>query len=420
MRRIAHFAAGLLLLSNFVVRAQTIEVHSVSDVRGSNTNSGYTLDGSWMSSSARLKLLNTANFGSTGTYSKSVRITDSYSTSGSLTQVTSLSYNTLFFFGSFDKNDPNLAQFTTAEVDSIYRWSKRGGKMIICAGQQSDPNMPPYDSRVLDSKWGISWVSSNPSYLLPTTAGSSTSIFNGTFGASSSANEGGYLQGYFSPVTPGNQIFATSTNGMVTLMMDCATLDLIVADVDAYTSIGNVTSNASIMNDQDKFWANTIAFMDQLQPLPQLSYNNSSLSLNASYLAYQWYHNNQPITGAVSAGYAPSQPGSYAVEVTFNGGCKQKSSAFLVEPTGIGDAETGVNCTRIYPNPLRTSAVIEFEHDVMDVQIQLVDAFGKTLREQIFSGRMLEILRSELPTGIYSINITYPGRSVQQQRIIID
>ncbi len=422
------FAFGLCVFIFHSSVAQVINLHSiVSSRNGSGFGIGYTLDGSWMSQGARLKLLNPLNFGPSGTYSKTVNINDAYGATGSLSQVSALPYSTVFFFGSFDKLDPGTQAFTSAEIDSLYNWSKRGGKMIICSGQATTPQTggPPYDSRVLDLKWGFFWAYQNPGYFIPTTTGNATDIFSGPFGSITGAYQGGSLQGYFNPVNNNTKVLAENPDGKPTLIMDCSTLDLIIADVDGYTSLSNVTSNPSVLNDQDKFWANTITFMDKLQPLPVVNNNNNLLGLNSSYVNYQWYYNNQPVSGATSSTYSLAQTGVYFAEVTLNGGCKFRSDSLKVASVstviaiGINEKKDDAAGAVIYPNPFNAFPQIDFHQEVEDVTIKITDEAGREVRSQKFSGKVLKIEKANLVKGVYLINAECKGAMLLKERIVI-
>ncbi|MCB9360997.1 MAG: gliding motility-associated C-terminal domain-containing protein [Flavobacteriales bacterium] len=300
------------------IYSQTINIHSITTSRQSNGDKGYTLDGIRMAGGSRLKLTNTNNFGSTGTYPKNISIFDGYGTSGSLTGASAIPTNNIFFFGFFNKLDASTQQFTNEEIDSLFNWSTRGGKLIIGVG--IDASIVGYDGNILNSKWGYTYQLQSPSNFIPTTIGSSSYVFNGPFGNVIAANQGAGAQGYFSQTPTNSSILATDNNGNPTLIMDCNTLDLIIADVDGYTDLGGVTSGGTINNNQDKFWANTIVFMDKLQPSPVLLNNSGILSLNASYNDYQWYYDGNPISN--DSVLQTSNCGEYYSEVTLNGGCK--------------------------------------------------------------------------------------------------
>lgn len=307
---------------------QTININSITTSRQTGGDNGYTLDGTRMAVGSRLKLLNTSNFGSTGTYPKNISIFDSYGTIGSLTSISTVPVGNIFFFGSFNKLDASTQQFTGAEVDSLYNWSLRGGKLIIASGIIYSTF---YDASMLNSKWGYGWTQLAPNGFNPTTIGNNTDIFNGPFGNIIAANQGAAAQGFFSAIPPNSKVFATDANGNPSLFMDCTTLDLIIADIDGYTDLGGITSGVTISNTQDKFLANTIVFMDKLQALPIITNSSNNLSLNSTYNNYQWYLNNAPLNNAVNPNYFVAEEGNYYVEVTLNGGCIVKSNVLTID-----------------------------------------------------------------------------------------
>ncbi len=114
----------------------TLRLHSISTDRQPLGDNGYTLNGSQMVNS-RAKLENPDNFGDNGTYGKEILIIDGYQTSGSLTGVGSIPNEDIFFFGAFDMTSNNMEQFSQEEKDSLYAWSKRGGKLIIGASSSA-------------------------------------------------------------------------------------------------------------------------------------------------------------------------------------------------------------------------------------------------------------------------------------------
>ena len=84
-----------------------------------------------------------------------------------------------------------------------------------------------------------------------------------------------------------------------------------------------VTFGPAINTNQDIFWANTIVFMDKLQPLPVISNNSGTLSLNTTYNAYQWFENGVPVSN--DSTFEVNDCEMIYVEATLNGGCVVRS-----------------------------------------------------------------------------------------------
>ena len=328
MTKMIHRLTILCLLINLLCAnsfCQTITINSIDNAREPAGNGGYTLNGPFMGN-ALVKLLNQSNFGPAGIYPKTVNVVSGYATTGSLAQVTTLPESNIFFFGAFDKLDPGLQQFTREEIDSLYIWARRGGKLIIGA---SAANTPGFDPSVLNSKWGFDIVYDRPNTLIPTQAGTTSSIFNGPFGTVPLASEGGGAQGFFDIIPQNAIVLATDVVGNATLILDCNTLAVIAADVDAYTSIGAISAGQGIDNPQDAFWANTIVFMDQLESPPIITKNGFILS-TSTYGAYQWYVDSVPITGATDQTYTVTDNGVYRVQATLKCGCKVMSDTVVM------------------------------------------------------------------------------------------
>jgi gliding motility-associated-like protein len=309
-----------------LAQSKTVNIHSISTER--EPSFGYTLDGTQMFASSRAKLLNTAYFGPAGVYNKIVMIHDGYISSNDLVEMTDTPTDNIFFFGQFNELDPALAAFTTDEIDSLYAWSRRGGKVILCAGQSG--NFSPGGSIFSTSAnltWGFSWKASTPVVAIQNTIeGDGTDIFSGPFGLIGEVEQGGSAEGYFDNIPSNAIVFGRDHNGNPTLFMDCNTLDLIVADVDAYTQVGKVSQGPDINTNQDIFWTNTIVFMDRLQPPPVLTKNGNFLVLNAQYNGYNWFKDGKLLGSSASSTYEPIMSGEYQVEVKVNGGCILKSN----------------------------------------------------------------------------------------------
>jgi gliding motility-associated-like protein len=304
-----------------------INIISINTNRQLGGDNGYTLNGQWMIYS-RAKLLCSNNFSSTGIYPKKINIADSYGTSGSIEQITNVLTDNIFFFGWFNKNDASTQPFIKAEVDSLYSWSIKGGKLII--GTSPD-ELPDITSSILNAKWGYSLTKVATCSLFPTSQGNASDIFNGPFGNVPSVNEGGSLQGFFNTVPSNSVILAREAYGSPTLYLDCNTLDLIAADIDVFTSIGDISSDSNINNNQDKFLANVIVFMDKLQDPPVIMNNENLLICQNIYSTYQWYLNGTMIQDANSQTYLATQNGSYTVEVTLDCGCKIFSNLINID-----------------------------------------------------------------------------------------
>lgn len=361
-------------LAAFSVNAQSvIELHSIATLRQPAGDSGYTLDGIHMTDS-RSKIENAANFGASGTYQKSILITDAYPFSGDLESMSSSPID-LFYFGIFDNGNASLNTFTSAEIDTLYDWSVRGGKLIIGAGS---PNPPFFNPNVLNSKWGFDLALLFPTSISPTAAGNNSTLFNGPFGTVFAASQGGSSQGYFTTYPSNAVILADNGSGSPTLYLDCNTLDLVVADGDVYTDLGGISFGNAIASNNDKLWANSIAYMDELQDPPAITQNGNVLS-TGTYLSYQWYLNGNAISGATNSTHNATQPGNYTVQVSMDCGCSNVASQ---EVFVVGNNEPG---SPVYfdfsPNPAYDLITIQHADRAIHL-IEIHDQLGRLIISQ--------------------------------------
>lgn len=355
------FLLFTLLLLTKSICSQTINLYSVADDRqvGGDDN-GYTLNGKQMTECTRPKLLNPASFGPNGVYPKTINIIDDFATSGSLANISRVPKGSLFFMGCFNQLDQTMEQFTKEELDSLYNWSLRGGKMIITSGVVY--NQIGYNSDYLNDKWGYV-VATQHCSLLATPEGLVTDLFNGPFGSYNKILQGAMAQGFFHKMPPNSKVLARNENGKPTMFMDCKTLDLFVPDVDVYTFLSNtpyynenmimiiegVTNGPNLSTANDRFIANSIVFMDKLQDQPLLVTNGDELSVSDGYVNYQWYKNGEPIQNSNKAKFnMDSKDASYYVEVEVNGGCIVKSNEYDPEclafvPTAFSPDNNNMN-----------------------------------------------------------------------------
>ena len=326
MRIVTYLSFLIILAHGMLTFSQTINIHSIASLRQTSFDNGYTLDGDHMAAS-RAKLFNPENFSDTGVYRKNVALHSAYYTSGSLEQITLIEGIDIFFFGSFIPESGGLVPFTQAEKDSLYAWSMRGGKLIIA--EQGIPGGNPYQN--LSEKWGYRITWSENSTIIPVEKAKDNRIFNGPFGTVDHASMGGSAQGYLSGTNEDISVLGTNQAGQSTLIIDCRTRDLICADVDAYTDLGGLSAGDEILNQQDRFWVNTIAFMDSIGDPPQhavIQYDGTDL-YTSDYYGYQWLLNWDNLEGTDTSAIVPITEGYYRVVVEDNIGCKDTSDIFV-------------------------------------------------------------------------------------------
>ncbi|TDG34788.1 hypothetical protein EZJ43_16850 [Pedobacter changchengzhani] len=308
------FAALLFFVAGMQqVQAQyTTRTIKIGSVANSRWNDGYTFGGQYMSDT-KLKLENPANFGTGGTVSNPITITQDFATIGSINATSLASYDVLFI--GFTGTTSNL---TPAEITAIRTWTLQAGKVVIVAEQPQTGYNP------LSTAYGYPTV--NAGYVGPTkpTAADATTIqaFSGPFGTVVGVDQAGSAQGIFTPDCF-STVTARDNNGKSTFIFDAPTRDLIFADGDYLTNIsGAVSSGNAVSTAQDKFIVNIFAWAVREVLYPGLPKNNITATAGCTGTGIGTIVFNTPIgnsSGGASFPYLYSIDGTnFQTSPTFN------------------------------------------------------------------------------------------------------
>jgi hypothetical protein len=148
-------------------------------------------------------------------------------------------------------------------------------------------------------------------------------------------------------------------------------------------------------------------------PNPVISRSGSTLISGIAAVAYQWYLDGLPISGATSSSYTPSQGGGYTVSATDSHGCTGLSAPFAVASAGITNIPAGQEHIELYPNPAHDVVHLK-SRTPMDIRVMSVD--GKLL---ITKMQALEIDIRDLASGVYIVEMTSNDKAVRQSARLI-
>ena len=246
-------AAVLILIpaAHAVAEASAIRVGSIADSR---FGTSWSLDGTAMQDT-RAKLLNPANFGPAGRVGRSISITDTAATPGSVT-VALLSAFDIFFIGWLDDANPNA--FTANELTAFQNWVAAGGTLIVTCDDQM------HQAVCAGFGYPVSGTSAfNP--MAPVGAGVGHPIFAGPFGAVSTFFMSGN-KGFF-PTTAGATVLAQDAGSRpIFLVKDVGAGRVILfGDVDIVASALSGGPDISFSN--DRVLANLFTFATTTAPL---------------------------------------------------------------------------------------------------------------------------------------------------------
>lgn len=147
-------------------------------------------------------------------------------------------------------------------------------------------------------------------------------------------------------------------------------------------------------------------------PLAEITVNGTQL-LASTGDSYQWFQNNEAITGATSQAYEFNilEYGIFSVDVTDNG-CTSSSGTFTYLITPI---ESGSSDWKIYPNPFKANLHVESAAS-KQAEITITDPSGRNVYQRHLKGNT-EFSLDELPQGQYMLFI-HSGKQDLYFRII--
>jgi hypothetical protein len=161
----------------------------------------------------------------------------------------------------------------------------------------------------------------------------------------------------------------------------------------------------NVKNSQfDEMITRTISVIDYESGLgvPSINVNGTRLTSSVIAPSYQWYLNNNPISGATDRVFEISNQGTYHVTVA------DENCLFRSEATVVTSLEDQLNATglKVYPNPSKGVFTLELTNKQKgQVEVIIHDLIGNTLQSGIYikSGDLLkeQMDLNRLPNGIY-------------------
>ncbi len=156
-----------------------------------------------------------------------------------------------------------------------------------------------------------------------------------------------------------------------------------------------------------------------VNPTPTVLQNGNELITYNLASSYQWFINNQPISGATDQTYTPIQPGSYSVIidgnpcpsntlVNYTAGIEQTNSDFLF---------------LVYPNPNDGNFTVSFNTRIKSIyKLELKNALGAVVYKEIltdFNGIYSKPLNlTDYSKGIYMLSIESPNMETIKKVIV--
>lgn len=160
--------------------------------------------------------------------------------------------------------------------------------------------------------------------------------------------------------------------------------------------------------------------VNPLPTKPNIAWDGSQLSTNATTVFFQWLLNNSMINGANSATYRPTTNGIYRIQVTDLRGCKNVSDSFniiITSISGLNSIPSG-NIVNLYPNPAREEVLLKFNQQPSSIlNCQMIDINGRPVKQFSIRNQITLVPLSDLAVGTYIIKIS--GKNYDQTKQLI-
>lgn len=131
--------------------------------------------------------------------------------------------------------------------------------------------------------------------------------------------------------------------------------------------------------------------------------NGNLLSCPGGFLTYQWFLNNESISGATDSTYLASVSGNYFVVVTDSLGCTGSSYNLEFTYTGLSDSD-GTSLVHVFPNPTKGLVYVENQSS-RPFTVEVLNSLGQILKNlvEFSSGERLEIKLTHV--GVYFFRV---------------
>jgi hypothetical protein len=191
----------------------------------------------------------------------------------------------------------------------------------------------------------------------------------------------------------------TNSTSSTTTITECGSYTW--TDGTTYTASGTYTQ--ALTNSAGCDSTATLVLTINALPVATATDNGNATITASAGTSYQWIDcgTGLDIAGATSQTFAPTNNGSYQVEVTNAEGCSATSSCVVINYIGIEEINSEV--ISIYPNP--TSELVTISMNSASAMVEILDGNGKLIKSmQIENGTELNL--SELGMGVYMFRIT--------------
>jgi len=161
-----------------------------------------------------------------------------------------------------------------------------------------------------------------------------------------------------------------------------------------YTVVGTATGGCSNTDSV------TITILGN-PALPAIIRNIDTLSCSGDYEEYQWFLNDDAISGATFRDYTFTSNGTYYVQVFNASGCSTSSTSILITDVGIVENSNVIHLDA-FPNPASNDVTLQFNMlKQSNVKIKIINITG----ELVYSDELIQFV------GEYKKQISFQGNA---------
>ena len=130
---------------------------------------------------------------------------------------------------------------------------------------------------------------------------------------------------------------------------------------------------------------------------------------------YAWYESGNNVGTGTS--YVVSTNGTYSLEATDANNCTNTSNSITYNVASVINGEKV--SFRVYPNPFREEATVDFGYTVNEATISIVDIYGKLIEQhEVVNASSFIITNKNKASGIYFMKIDTGSENIFVKLII--
>ena len=145
----------------------------------------------------------------------------------------------------------------------------------------------------------------------------------------------------------------------------------------------------------------------------------SSVTGGVPFYTYAWWQDQPGANQQVGTGtsYIVSSVGTYYLEVTDDHNCVAQSNSETYLPSAIVDGQE--LSFKVYPNPFRDEATVDFGYMVNEATLSIVDIYGKLIEQhEINNSESFIITNKNKASGIYFLKMETGDRNMFVKLVI--